>query len=75
MIDRGHTVLSWQRSAYSRGVPMPQSEPPKDKRVGRVVNELYVGALVLGVIVVLGGLVAAVIAGVMQVSRWVALGN
>lgn len=75
MTDRGQSVLSWQRSAYSRGVPMAQSEPPKEKRVGRVVNEVYVGALALGVVVVLGGVVAAIIAGVMQISRWVALGD
>lgn len=74
MIGREQSVLSWQRSTYSRGAPMAQSEPPK-KRVGRVMSEVYVGALVLGVVAVLGGVVALIIAGVLQVSRWVALGN
>lgn len=57
---------------------MTQGERPKnrpEKRVGRVANEVYLGALILGVVVVLAGLAAAVVAGVMQVSRWVALGD
>jgi hypothetical protein len=74
MTGRGQTVLSWQRSVYRRGGPMAEGERPKN-RVGRVANEVYVGALVLGVVVVLAGVVAAIVAGVMQVSRWVALGN
>lgn len=51
-----------------------QDDVPKN-RIGRMANEVYVGALVLGVVIVLAGVVAAIVAGVMQVSRWVALGN
>jgi hypothetical protein len=57
---------------------MTQAERPKkpeEKRVGRVANEVYLGAIVFGVVVMLVGVVAAVVAGVMQVSRWVALGD
>jgi hypothetical protein len=57
---------------------MVQTERPKkteEKRVGRVANEVYLGAVVFGVVVMVVGLLAAVVAGVMQVSRWVALGD
>jgi hypothetical protein len=57
---------------------MVQTERPKkteEKRVGRVANEVYLGAVVFGAVVMVIGLLAAVVAGVMQVSRWVALGD
>jgi hypothetical protein len=39
--------------------------------LGRLANEVYLGALVFGAVVVAAGVVAALIAFVMQVSNWV----
>ena len=43
--------------------------------MGRLVNELYLGALVLGAVVVVGGVLAAVVAALMEISHWVALAD
>ena len=46
-----------------------------ETRIGRVSNELYLGALVLGGVTVVAGILAAVIAFAMQVSTWVTMAD
>jgi hypothetical protein len=43
--------------------------------IGRFANEVYLGALVLGGVTVLAGIVAALIAFAMQVSNWVQMAD
>jgi hypothetical protein len=38
---------------------------------GRVANEVYLGALVVGAVVLLAGIAAGLIAVVMEVNNWV----
>jgi hypothetical protein len=41
----------------------------------RVANEVYVGALVVGAVVLLAGIAAGLIAIVMQVNHWVTMAD
>ncbi|MCW5893231.1 MAG: hypothetical protein KIT14_22175 [bacterium] len=54
---------------------MPKPRQRSEGRFGKVANEFYVGALVVGVVVVVAGVVAAIVALTMSVSRWVALAD
>lgn len=44
-------------------------------RFGKVANEFYVGALVVGIVVVVVGVIAGIVSFTMSVSRWVALAD
>ena len=46
-----------------------------ETRIGRVANELYLGALVLGGVTVVAGVLAALIAFAMQLSDWVTMAD
>jgi hypothetical protein len=43
--------------------------------IGRLANEVYLGALVLGAVVVVGGVVAGIVEFALQVSNWVAMAD
>ena len=46
-----------------------------ETRIVRLANEVYVGALVLGGVTAVAGVVAALIAFAMRVSEWVAMAD
>lgn len=46
-----------------------------DTWIGRLANEVYLGALVVGAVVVLGGIVALLVAFALQVSNWVTMAD
>jgi hypothetical protein len=46
-----------------------------DTWIGRVANEVYVGALVVGAVTVLGGIIAALVALALQLNNWVAMAD
>ena len=46
-----------------------------DSWFGRLANELYLGAVVLGGIAVVGGIIAALIEVALEVSDWVAMAD
>ena len=43
--------------------------------IGRLANEVYVGALVVGGVMAVAGVAAALIAFAMRVSQWVAMAD
>ncbi len=43
--------------------------------IGRVANEVYLGALVVGGVSILAGIVAALIALALQLSNWVTMAD
>ena len=46
-----------------------------ETRIGRVANELYLGALVVGGVSVVAGILALLVAFAMQVSNWVMMAD
>lgn len=57
------------------GAHMLKPRQRSNGRFGRVANEFYVGALVVGIVVLVVGVIAGVVAFTMSVSRWVALAD
>lgn len=66
-------VLSSRAPTGAHMVRKPRQR--SNGRFGKVANEFYVGALVVGVLVVVAGVLAAIVSFTMSVSRWVALAD
>lgn len=48
-----------------------QPNRPEGGRLARLASEFYVGALVLGAVILVAAVVAMVVAAAMQVNSWV----
>jgi hypothetical protein len=58
-----------------RGTTMVTRRREPETWIGRLASEVYLGALVLGGVSVVAGIVAVLIALAMQVSNWVTMAD